>query len=102
MRTRIRTLSALDRIFRLSEDERAAVSRHEGALPVGITPYYASLMGRSDPSEPLRRTHIMTGDEYLRAPGEADERQSAVVDSDHAAREPVHGELPTWPECGAF
>jgi len=32
-------------VFRLSEDEYSAVSRHEGALPVGITPYYASLMG---------------------------------------------------------
>jgi len=57
----------------LSEDERAAVGRHEGPLPVGITPYYASLMGRDDPAEPLRRTHIMTRDEYVRLPGEADD-----------------------------
>lgn len=72
-RSRIRTLADLERIFVLSEDERQAVARHEGALPVGITPYYASLMGREDPSEPLRRTHIMTGDEYVRTPGEADD-----------------------------
>jgi lysine 2,3-aminomutase len=70
MRARIRTLAELERIFRLSADERSAVGRHEGALPVGITPYYASLMGLDDPSEPLRRTHIMTGDEYLKSPGE--------------------------------
>ena len=44
-----------------------------GSLPVGITPYYASLMGLGDPNEPLRRTHIMTGDEYVRAPGEEDD-----------------------------
>jgi lysine 2,3-aminomutase len=73
MRTRIRTLAELQRIFRLSRDERSAVARHQGALPVGITPYYASLMGRADPHEPLRRTHIMTGDEFLRSPGEADD-----------------------------
>ena len=48
MRTRIRTLDELARIFRLSEDEYAAVARHKGALPVGITPYYASLMGLTD------------------------------------------------------
>jgi lysine 2,3-aminomutase len=72
-RSRIRSLGELERIFVLSEDERRAVSRHEGALPVGITPYYASLMGREDSLEPLRRTHIMTGDEYVRAPGEADD-----------------------------
>ncbi len=63
----------LARIFRLSEDERSAVERHEGALPVGITPYYASLMSLTDAREPLRRTHIMTGDEYVRLPGEDDD-----------------------------
>jgi lysine 2,3-aminomutase len=73
IRTRIRTLDELARIFALSADERQAVERHEGALPVGITPYYASLMGLGDPSEPLRRTHIMTGGEYVRGPGEADD-----------------------------
>jgi len=79
MRTRIRSLDELARIFALSADERAAVERHEGALPVGITPYYASLMGLDDPSEPLRRTHIMTGAEYIRSPGEADD----PLDEDH-------------------
>jgi len=72
-RARVRSLADLSRVFALSDDERAAVTRHKGPLPVGITPYYASLMGRDDPSEPLRRTHIMTGDEYVRLPGEADD-----------------------------
>ncbi len=72
-RARIRSLRDLSRVFVLSPDECAAVSRHKGSLPVGITPYYASLMGRDDPSEPLRRTHVMTGDEYIRLPGEADD-----------------------------
>ncbi|MBV9904536.1 MAG: KamA family radical SAM protein [Alphaproteobacteria bacterium] len=70
MRTRIRTLDELARIFRLSEDEYAAVAKHKGSLPVGITPYYASLMDLKDPTEPLRRTHITTGGEYIRTPGE--------------------------------
>ncbi len=73
IRSRIRALDDLARIFMLSDDERAAVERHKGALPVGITPYYASLMGLDDPREPLRRTHIMTGGEYVRSPGEADD-----------------------------
>jgi lysine 2,3-aminomutase len=72
-RARIRSLADLARVFRLSENERSAVGRHEGPLPVGITPYYASLMGREDACEPLRRTHIMIGDEYVRLPGEADD-----------------------------
>jgi lysine 2,3-aminomutase len=73
MRARIRTLAELSRIFRLSDDERSAVERHEGSLPVGITPYYASIMGLEDAREPLRRTHIMTGDEYVRLAGEDDD-----------------------------
>jgi lysine 2,3-aminomutase len=73
MRARIRTLAELERIFVLSENERNAVVAHTGALPVGITPYYASLMDRDDAQEPLRRTHIMVGDEYVRLPGEEDD-----------------------------
>src|SRR5205814_7501861 len=41
-RARIRSLSELSRIFKLSPDERAAVGRPQGPPPVGITPYYAS------------------------------------------------------------
>jgi len=73
MRARIRTLGELDRIFKLSKDERQAVAAHSGSLPVGITPYYASLMDLKDAREPLRRTHIMVGDEYVRLPGEEDD-----------------------------
>ncbi|MEX1060966.1 MAG: hypothetical protein WED13_08085, partial [Methyloceanibacter sp.] len=72
-RSRIRTLAELERIFVLSEDERDAVTRHQGSLPLGITPYYASLMSRADAAEPLRRTHIPVGTEYLKTPGEADD-----------------------------
>jgi lysine 2,3-aminomutase len=73
MRTRIRTLAELERVFALSADERQAVAAHTGALPVGITPYYASLMDLEDASEPLRRTHIMVGGEQVRFPGEEDD-----------------------------
>ena len=84
LRSRIRTAQQLARVFRLSDDERDAVSRHSGSLPVGITPYYASRMGRDDAAEPLRRTHIPTGDEYLRSPGEADD----PLGEDHDAAVP--------------
>jgi lysine 2,3-aminomutase len=73
LRSRVRTLAQLERIFALSDDERAAVGRRSGALPVGITPYYASLMSRDDPAEALRRTHIPVGNEYVRTPGEDDD-----------------------------
>ncbi len=80
-RHRIRTLAELERIFRLSDDEREATAKHTGSLPVGITPYYASRMGLDDPMEPLRRTHIMVGDEYVRMPGEEDDPLSEDHDT---------------------
>jgi lysine 2,3-aminomutase len=72
-RRRIRTLAELERLFVLSDDEREAVVRHQGSLPLGITPYYASLMSRDDALEPLRRTHIPVGTEYLKSPGESED-----------------------------
>jgi lysine 2,3-aminomutase len=80
-RTRIRTLEQLERTFDLSQDERSAALQHKGSLPVGITPYYASLMARADASEPLRRTHIMVNDEYVRMPGEEDDPLSEDHDT---------------------
>jgi lysine 2,3-aminomutase len=73
VRNRIRSLDGLSRILNLSDDERSAIERHTGSLPVGITPYYLSLFDRDDPTQPLRRTHIPVGTEYLRTPGEADD-----------------------------
>jgi lysine 2,3-aminomutase len=73
LRHRIRDLRGLARILRLSADEESAVARHAGPLPVGVTPYYASLLSETDPGQPLRRTHIPVNGEYLRLPGEADD-----------------------------
>jgi len=84
LRTRIKSQAELERVFRLSEDERDAVARHQGSLPVGITPYYASLLDRENPDDPLRRTHIPVGQEYLRTPGEADD----PLGEDHDAAVP--------------
>ncbi len=88
MRARIRSLDELERIFMLSEDERKAVAAHTGSLPVGITPYYASIMGLDDPTEGLRRTHITTNDEYVRLPGE--ENDPLGEDHDTVAPGLVH------------
>jgi lysine 2,3-aminomutase len=84
LRRRVKSMHDLTRIFLLSDDEREAVSRHRGSLPVGITPYYASLMNREDPMDPLRRTHIPIGTEYLKTPGEADD----PLGEDHDAAVP--------------
>lgn len=81
LQNRIRDLRALSRIIELSDDEQQAVARHTGPLPVGITPYYASLLSPTDPGQPLRRTHIPVNGEYLRTPGEADDPLGEEHDS---------------------
>jgi len=72
-RHRVRTLVDLQRMIDLSEDEMAAIRAHTGALPVGITPYYASLLDPSDPAQALRRTVVPVLGEYDLTPGEAED-----------------------------
>src|SRR5262249_34250029 len=52
-RHRVRTLDQLDRILVLSADERQALIQAASMLPVGITPYYMSLLDRDDPMQGL-------------------------------------------------
>ncbi|MCO6437181.1 MAG: KamA family radical SAM protein [Phycisphaerae bacterium] len=73
LRKRIRELDGLERIFSLSTDEHSAVEALGGRLPVGITPYYAALIDRSDADDPLRRTMIPLPGEFITGPGEADD-----------------------------
>lgn len=72
-RHRVRTLADLARIIDLSDEETAAVKRHTGALPVGITPYYASLLDRDNPAQALRRTVVPVLGEYATSRGENDD-----------------------------
>ena len=72
-RNRIRKLEQLDRMLILSDDEREALVKGESMLPVGITPYYMSLLDREDPMQPLRRTVVPVTGEFVRTPGEADD-----------------------------
>ena len=72
-RHRVRTLADLERMIDLSDDETAAIRQHTGALPVGITPYYASLLDRTDALQPLRRTVVPVLGEYLVSRGENDD-----------------------------
>ncbi len=72
-RNRVRKLDQIERILVLSDDEREALIKGESMLPVGITPYYMSLLDRDDPLQPLRRTVIPVTGEFVRTPGEADD-----------------------------
>ena len=70
LRNRIRDLEGAERLFTLTDSEREAIRKRKGLLPLGITPYYAALLDRTNPLDPLRRTKIpcleefsITGDE---------------------------------------
>lgn len=70
VRNRIRRLDVLEKIINLTPDERASVIERTGNLPIAITPYYLSLLSPDDPAQPLRRTHIPVGGEFIRGIGE--------------------------------
>lgn len=72
-RHRVRKLDQIERMLVLSDDERQALVQGESMLPVGITPYYMSLLDREDAAQPLRRTVIPVTGEFLRTEGEADD-----------------------------
>jgi len=71
LRNRFRTLNQLERILRLSEEEREAIRQGGLQLPVAITPYYASLLDPDDPDHPLRRMVVPRPAEFVHSPGES-------------------------------
>jgi lysine 2,3-aminomutase len=91
-RNRVRSLADLERMLQLTTSEREAIQAHHGALPVGITPYYASLLDPLDSDQGLRKTVVPRLDEYQRAPGEADD---PLGEDDHS---PVPGLVHRYPD----
>jgi lysine 2,3-aminomutase len=73
IRNRIRHAEQLERMLTLSGPERAALEKTPSRLPVGITPYFMSLVSRDDPEDPLRRTVVPTAAEFITTPEEADD-----------------------------
>ncbi len=66
-------MDQLERMVNLSDPERAAVEKIQSRLPVGITPYFMSLISRDDPQDALRRTVVPTAAEFITTPEEADD-----------------------------
>jgi lysine 2,3-aminomutase len=91
-RNRVRTLADLERMITLSDDEVAAIRRHTGALPVGITPYYASLLDRQDDGHALRRTVVPVLGEYETTRGE---NEDPLGEDGHS---PVPGLVHRYPD----
>ena len=60
-------------MLNLSAAEHNALLDGGTMLPVGVTPYYMSLIDPDDPLQPLRKTVVPTTAEFTRMPGEADD-----------------------------
>jgi lysine 2,3-aminomutase len=91
-RNRIRSLAELERIIRVTDEEREAILRHSGPLPVGLTPYYMSLVDPENPGQALRKTVIPTLGEFTRVAGEEDD----PLGEDHTS--PVPGLVHRYPD----
>jgi len=71
LQNRITDLEKLERIIKVSDNERQAINRHSGPLPISITPYYASLMDPGNTRQAIRRMVVSVNDEYKLSTGEA-------------------------------
>jgi lysine 2,3-aminomutase len=91
-RNRFRTLAQFERVLVLSDDERQAFIRGGMLLPIGVTPYYMSLLARDDAASALRRTVMPSTHEFERFPGEADD---PLGEDNHS---PVPGLVHRYPD----
>ncbi len=96
IRHRIQDVATLKTMLILSAEEQAALDSHQGLLPLSITPYYASLLERDDPQQPLRRSVVPTPTEYVHAPGEAED----PLGEEHTS--PVPGLIHRYPDRVLF
>jgi lysine 2,3-aminomutase len=96
IQNRIRTLEQLQKILRLSAKERLALEMHRSHLPIGVTPYFMSLLPAEEADHPLRRTVIPTVDEFLKTPGESDD---PLAEDEHS---PVPGLVYRYPDRVLF
>ncbi len=93
---RFRSLIQIERVLTLSEAEREAIVQGGSMLPIGITPYYMSLVSPDDPNQGLRRTVIPHLNEFIRTPGEADD---PLAEDSHS---PVPGIVHRYPDRVLF
>jgi lysine 2,3-aminomutase len=95
MRHRIRSLDDLQRWVDVTPDEARAIDDLARRFHFVITPYYASLMQRRDPSCPLRRQVVPSPDEQCDEAGLAD----PLSEVEHS---PVKNVIRVYPDRIAF
>jgi lysine 2,3-aminomutase len=96
LRNRIRDVRTLAMILDLSTAEREALEGQYGALPLNITPYYASLLDGRDPQHPIRRGVVPVAAEREHAFGES----ADPLSEEHTS--PVAGLVHRYPDRVLF
>ncbi|MCK8601194.1 KamA family radical SAM protein [Syntrophobacteraceae bacterium DRH4] len=96
LRHRITDVENLARIIQLTEEELQAVAERKVPLPLAITPYYASLIYRSDGLQALRRTVVPVCAELNSTADEAEDPLGEDSDS------PVPGLVHRYPDRVLF
>ena len=72
-RNRLRTAEALERVVRLTDDERQAIAATRDEFRMAVTPYYAALMDPDDPRCPIRAQAVPRMVERDRGPHDLDD-----------------------------
>ena len=96
LKNRITSLAQLAPMIHLSVEESEAINRYSRTLPLAVTPYYASLLEKDNPSQPIRRAVIPVTAEQQFFPGEA----SDPLGEDHDS--PVPGLVHRYPDRALF
>ncbi len=93
---RIMSAAHLKRLLHLSPEEAAAAEVGPKALPLAVTPYYASLLDPVHADQALRRTVVPVAAERQISPGEAHDPLDEEGDS------PVPGIVHRYPDRALF
>jgi lysine 2,3-aminomutase len=96
IRERVETVDGLGRYLdALTASESEGIARASQTFRWGITPYYASLMDRSNPEDPIRKQAVPRADELTDAVGVPDPLQEE-------ANSPAPGVIRVYPDRVAF
>lgn len=80
LRHAVTSLEALDARVILTDEEKAGIAHAaQGGLPLGITPYYLSLIDPKDPNCPIRKQVIPTALEQVHVEGDLEDPLGEVA-----------------------
>lgn len=96
LKHRLRDAEMLRSVFDLTPEEEDGLGRMKQGLPLGITPYYASLFAEEGPDHPLRKTMLPRSAEFEVQPWE---RRDPLGEEDHS---PLPGLVHTYPDKVLF